>query len=140
MPGLNFSPSPPLLPTTPVSKPNTKARYFLLLSIPSSHPGSHTQTHKHTNTHTGIRPDSNTKHQNTPLKQWAIIGSVTRDKTETLGDPCSTLTCWFPLQAHFTQVVWKETTEVGVGLATDGKRVFVVAQYRPAGNIEASFE
>ncbi|CAL8250276.1 unnamed protein product [Boreogadus saida] len=37
------------------------------------------------------------------------------------------------LAGHFTQVVWKETTEVGVGLATDGKRVFVVAQYRPAG-------
>ncbi|XP_059909967.1 Golgi-associated plant pathogenesis-related protein 1-like isoform X1 [Gadus macrocephalus] len=39
---------------------------------------------------------------------------------------------------HFTQVVWKETTEVGVGLATDGKRVFVVAQYRPAGNVNVA--
>ncbi|XP_042277182.1 uncharacterized protein glipr2 [Thunnus maccoyii] len=35
---------------------------------------------------------------------------------------------------HFTQVVWKESTELGVGLATDGKKVFVVGQYRPAGN------
>ncbi|XP_061116870.1 Golgi-associated plant pathogenesis-related protein 1-like [Conger conger] len=36
---------------------------------------------------------------------------------------------------HFTQVVWKESTEVGVGLATDGNTVFVVGQYSPAGNM-----
>ncbi|KAK5931760.1 hypothetical protein CgunFtcFv8_003531 [Champsocephalus gunnari] len=36
---------------------------------------------------------------------------------------------------HFTQVVWKESSEMGVGVATDGKTVFVVGQYRPAGNM-----
>ncbi|XP_031433414.1 uncharacterized protein glipr2 isoform X2 [Clupea harengus] len=36
---------------------------------------------------------------------------------------------------HFTQVVWKGTEELGVGLATDGKTTFVVGQYLPAGNI-----
>ncbi|XP_029109052.1 GLI pathogenesis-related 2 isoform X2 [Scleropages formosus] len=36
---------------------------------------------------------------------------------------------------HFTQVVWKDSKEVGVGLATDGKTTFVVGQYHPAGNI-----
>ncbi|KAJ8286470.1 hypothetical protein GJAV_G00039590 [Gymnothorax javanicus] len=36
---------------------------------------------------------------------------------------------------HFTQVVWKSSEEVGVGLATDGNTVFVVGQYSPAGNI-----
>ncbi|XP_018613722.1 Golgi-associated plant pathogenesis-related protein 1-like isoform X2 [Scleropages formosus] len=36
---------------------------------------------------------------------------------------------------HFTQVVWKDTKEVGVGVATDGQTVFVVGQYSPAGNI-----
>ncbi|XP_057688670.1 Golgi-associated plant pathogenesis-related protein 1-like [Corythoichthys intestinalis] len=36
---------------------------------------------------------------------------------------------------HFTQVVWKESTQLGVGLATDGNKAFVVGQYRPAGNI-----
>uniref|UniRef100_A0A3B4F9C8 SCP domain-containing protein n=1 Tax=Pundamilia nyererei TaxID=303518 RepID=A0A3B4F9C8_9CICH len=40
----------------------------------------------------------------------------------------------FPL-GHFTQVVWKSSTELGVGIATDGNTVFVVGQYRPAGNI-----
>ncbi|XP_066436116.1 uncharacterized protein [Eleutherodactylus coqui] len=37
---------------------------------------------------------------------------------------------------HFTQVVWKDSKEVGLGLATDDKRVyFLVAHYNPAGNI-----
>ncbi|XP_028313707.1 Golgi-associated plant pathogenesis-related protein 1-like isoform X2 [Gouania willdenowi] len=36
---------------------------------------------------------------------------------------------------HFTQVVWKASTELGVGMATDGKEAFVVGQYHPAGNI-----
>ncbi|XP_077570601.1 Golgi-associated plant pathogenesis-related protein 1-like [Stigmatopora nigra] len=36
---------------------------------------------------------------------------------------------------HFTQVVWKESMQLGVGLATDGNTVVVVGQYRPAGNI-----
>ncbi|XP_066524864.1 GLI pathogenesis-related 2 [Hoplias malabaricus] len=40
-----------------------------------------------------------------------------------------------PKTGHFTQVVWKETKEIGVGMATDGNTVFVVGQYRPAGNI-----
>ncbi|XP_073668199.1 uncharacterized protein [Paramisgurnus dabryanus] len=40
-----------------------------------------------------------------------------------------------PKTGHFTQVVWKSTTEVGVGMATDGKTIFVVGQYSPAGNI-----
>ncbi|XP_040899181.1 Golgi-associated plant pathogenesis-related protein 1-like isoform X2 [Toxotes jaculatrix] len=37
---------------------------------------------------------------------------------------------------HFTQVVWKESTELGVGFATNGKTAFVVGQYRPAGNMD----
>ncbi|KAM9857794.1 Golgi-associated plant pathogenesis-related protein 1-like isoform 1-T2 [Aulostomus maculatus] len=36
---------------------------------------------------------------------------------------------------HFTQVVWKESTELGVGMAADNNKVFVVGQYRPAGNV-----
>ncbi|XP_062310495.1 Golgi-associated plant pathogenesis-related protein 1-like isoform X1 [Osmerus eperlanus] len=36
---------------------------------------------------------------------------------------------------HFTQVVWKESTQVGVGLASDGNNIFVVGQYSPAGNM-----
>merc|ERR1739838_943811 len=36
---------------------------------------------------------------------------------------------------HFTQVVWKESKELGVGLASDGNNIFVVGQYSPAGNM-----
>uniref|UniRef100_H3AC98 GLI pathosis related 2 n=1 Tax=Latimeria chalumnae TaxID=7897 RepID=H3AC98_LATCH len=37
---------------------------------------------------------------------------------------------------HFTQMVWRESKEVGIGKASDGKGMFVVvAQYKPAGNI-----
>ncbi|XP_054876490.1 ancylostoma secreted protein-like [Poeciliopsis prolifica] len=42
---------------------------------------------------------------------------------------------WQPNTGHFTQVVWKDTKELGLGFATDGHTVFVVGQYRPAGNI-----
>lgn len=43
---------------------------------------------------------------------------------------------------HFTQVVWKETEQLGVGisLTKDGKSVYVVAQYFPPGNILGDFE
>ncbi|CAK8688450.1 unnamed protein product [Clavelina lepadiformis] len=37
---------------------------------------------------------------------------------------------------HFTQVVWRSSTEIGVGVATNGKgKYFVVAHYQPAGNV-----
>ncbi|GFS27175.1 Golgi-associated plant pathogenesis-related protein 1 [Elysia marginata] len=41
---------------------------------------------------------------------------------------------------HFTQVVWKDSKELGMGKAksTDGK-VFVVGSYRPAGNFIGKF-
>ncbi|XP_053551404.1 Golgi-associated plant pathogenesis-related protein 1-like [Bombina bombina] len=36
---------------------------------------------------------------------------------------------------HFTQVVWKDSKQLGVGVATDGRGTFyVVGQYSPAGN------
>uniref|UniRef100_A0A672J0F4 Golgi-associated plant pathogenesis-related protein 1-like n=1 Tax=Salarias fasciatus TaxID=181472 RepID=A0A672J0F4_SALFA len=41
---------------------------------------------------------------------------------------------------HFTQVVWRSSTELGVGVATDGHRVFVVGQYLPPGNYSNRFE
>uniref|UniRef100_H2YZD6 SCP domain-containing protein n=1 Tax=Ciona savignyi TaxID=51511 RepID=H2YZD6_CIOSA len=42
---------------------------------------------------------------------------------------------------HFTQVVWKNSTEIGIGVATDGKgTLFAVANYAPAGNFRGQFE
>ncbi|KAF4081052.1 hypothetical protein AMELA_G00157010 [Ameiurus melas] len=40
-----------------------------------------------------------------------------------------------PKTGHFTQVVWKASKSLGVGVATDGTTFIVVGQYEPAGNI-----
>ncbi|UJR16771.1 hypothetical protein I4U23_003671 [Adineta vaga] len=42
---------------------------------------------------------------------------------------------------HFTQVVWKSSTKLGMGVAfgNGGQRVVVVAQYGPAGNMMGAF-
>jgi len=41
---------------------------------------------------------------------------------------------------HFTQVVWEESKEIGVGVAADGKgTIFAVANYFPAGNYRGQF-
>ncbi|KAK3747386.1 hypothetical protein QZH41_002634 [Actinostola sp. cb2023] len=41
---------------------------------------------------------------------------------------------------HFTQVVWKGSKEYGVAKATSGDGlIFVVARYRPAGNLLSAF-
>lgn len=37
---------------------------------------------------------------------------------------------------NFTQMIWRSTEKVGVGLASDGKGMFItVAFYKPPGNI-----
>ena len=43
---------------------------------------------------------------------------------------------------HFTQVVWKNTKQVGFGVASskDKKKCYVVANYLPAGNVIGSFK
>ena len=39
----------------------------------------------------------------------------------------------FVAAGHFTQVVWKSSRELGVGVASNGGRVLVVANYDPPG-------
>lgn len=43
---------------------------------------------------------------------------------------------------HFTQVVWKESKELGMGRAQipDGKLTYVVGRYKPAGNLLNHFQ
>ncbi len=42
---------------------------------------------------------------------------------------------------HFTQLVWKDTTDVGFGFASNaaGTANYVVARYSPAGNYAGEF-
>ena len=35
---------------------------------------------------------------------------------------------------HYTQIIWRHTTAIGCGLATDGGRDYLVCQYNPPGN------
>lgn len=41
-----------------------------------------------------------------------------------------------------SQLIWNQTAEIGLGLATtlDGTKQFVVARFRPAGNVVGKFE
>ncbi len=41
----------------------------------------------------------------------------------------------FSKVGHFTQVVWKATTQVGFGVARGATWTYVVANYNPAGNM-----
>ncbi|XP_022220824.2 Golgi-associated plant pathogenesis-related protein 1 isoform X2 [Drosophila obscura] len=42
---------------------------------------------------------------------------------------------------HFTQVVWKSTTKLGMGkAASKGGKIYVVGRYQPQGNILGKFE
>ena len=36
---------------------------------------------------------------------------------------------------HFTQVVWRSSFELGVGLASGGNSLYIVARYSPRGNV-----
>ena len=42
---------------------------------------------------------------------------------------------------HFTQIVWRNSVEVGVGTckSQDGKLTYIVARYHPAGNVLKGF-
>eukprot|EP00731_Ephydatia_muelleri_P017134 Em0010g232a len=40
---------------------------------------------------------------------------------------------------HFTQLVWKGTTQVGIGKAVRGNTTFVVANYLPPGNVAGQY-
>ena len=41
---------------------------------------------------------------------------------------------------HFTQMIWKDTKEVGFGFEVKDNIIYIVAYYYPAGNIFNEFE
>lgn len=40
---------------------------------------------------------------------------------------------------HYTQIIWRNTTRLGCGIATGGGRDYVVCRYSPAGNFTGQF-
>lgn len=42
---------------------------------------------------------------------------------------------WQSGAGHFTQIVWKETSELGIGIARNGRKYVTVGRYRKAGNM-----
>ena len=46
----------------------------------------------------------------------------------------------FKVSGHFTQVIWKETQRLGVGLALNGNSFYVVANYDPHGNFFSKYK
>ncbi|MFC4374240.1 CAP family protein [Nocardia halotolerans] len=40
---------------------------------------------------------------------------------------------------HFTQLVWKSSTRLGIGYASDGGTSVVVALYNPPGNVQGQY-
>ena len=40
---------------------------------------------------------------------------------------------------HFTQVVWRESTKLGLGVVVGNDGSYVVARYGPAGNMMDAF-
>lgn len=45
----------------------------------------------------------------------------------------------FSQVGHFTQLVWKESRELGVGMARNGNNVYIVCNYDPPGNFMGNY-
>ncbi|XP_058835803.1 Golgi-associated plant pathogenesis-related protein 1-like [Topomyia yanbarensis] len=67
-----------------------------------------------------------------PVRSWY---SEKKDYIFGQPDPGSN----FAKVGHFTQVVWKGTKQLGVGMATNGSNVYVVCNYDPAGNFKKQY-
>lgn len=42
--------------------------------------------------------------------------------------------------AKFTQMIWSDSKEIGIGVSKKGSKTVVVAYYSPRGNIEGQFQ
>lgn len=48
---------------------------------------------------------------------------------------------FLPISDHFSQIIWKNTKELGVGTAqSKSGNFFLVARYKPSGNTDGSFK
>ena len=99
---------------------------------------THTHTHKHTHACTHIHTHTRTR-LHRERERWGGEREKERERElidcESM-DLCSSLFFSLTDTIHFTQLVWKSTTEIGVGVARvrGQDRWVIVTHYRPQGN------
>jgi len=46
----------------------------------------------------------------------------------------------FKISGHFTQMIWRNSTELGMGMASDRSgKIIIVGNYNPPGNYTGQF-
>ena len=76
----------------------------------------------------GVNSDDQTNALITAIKMW--YDEITKYNWSSPG--------FYPNTGHFTQVVWRDTTDVGFGVALNSRgRALITAEYFPSGNIES---
>jgi uncharacterized protein YkwD len=69
----------------------------------------------------------------TAISTADLLQGWVNEKKDWHGGPL-TQANWYPT-GHYTQMVWKTTTEVGCGTASSGNSVYLVCRYSPPGNM-----
>jgi hypothetical protein len=59
-------------------------------------------------------------------------------RNRAFGNQCSTTGQWKDV-AHYTQMIWRNTKEVGCALGKNSKNTFMVCHYKPTGNWVGDF-
>jgi uncharacterized protein YkwD len=62
-----------------------------------------------------------------------LVNGWVNEKSQWHGGPL-TQSNWYPT-GHYTQMVWKTTTQIGCGTASSGNSVYLVCRYSPPGNM-----
>lgn len=107
----------------------------------------HAQTHADHLLKTNTFGHSSSKFGENLFSSWSSRGSVVSAESAVKSwyDEIKDFTFGQPSPSnisqvgHFTQVVWKETTKVGMAFAEKDGRVIVVANYLPRGNVIGYF-
>ncbi|GMT16032.1 hypothetical protein PFISCL1PPCAC_7329, partial [Pristionchus fissidentatus] len=90
------------------------------------------------------RNDAGLKHSGTEYGENLALGQPVENVTSAWYDEVANYNFqnggFSSSTGHFTAIVWKSTTSMGVGIARSKTgRLFIVAQYSPAGNVTEHF-
>lgn len=100
-------------------------------NLASSGGSSGTLTHA-----TGTGEGENLYWQSNSDNPYTNAATAWVDEKSTYNGEAITGTGNFEEYGHYTQIIWKSTTKVGMGIASDGAGgYYVVARYTPEGNV-----